>query len=116
LTASPATLEPLSAHLLGDHAPANIDSRYALIRSVLALTDGFAVTGDPTIGPIFGDDMDLYVMKTDAQGQTPCDEVWTLSHQPITLPTSPVTLATARADLGTPAHHDIVVSDLAPHR
>lgn len=111
LTVSPASLRLRSAHVMGDHAPASIDSRFAIVRSVLPLADGFAVTGDTTIGPIFGDDMDLYVVKTDAQGQTPCDVPWAPGHGRIHVPTTPLKLSSASAARGSVAQEPILVED-----
>jgi hypothetical protein len=111
MTVSASGLKLRSAHVIGDHAPANIDSRFAIVRSVLPLSDGFAVTGDTTIGPIFGDDMDLYVVKTDAQGETPCDVPWSPAHGRISVPTTPLTLPSAVAGLGSVPQTHIVVED-----
>jgi len=112
LTLSPSDLKPLSAHVFGDHSPqATSDSRFAIVRSVLPLSDGFAITGDTTIGSIFEDDMDLYVVKTDSEGQTPCDVAWDPGHRRTQVKIELLELPSSSADLGTVPHTDITVED-----
>jgi hypothetical protein len=117
LTLSPAALKPISGHLMGDHSTqAMVDSRFAAALSVLALRDGFAVTGETTIGPIFDDDQDLYLVKTDAQGETPCNVPWKTEDRRVRLKTSKVAIPSANAQFGSVAHTDFTSEDLDANR
>jgi hypothetical protein len=119
-TISPTTLRPLSAgHLFGDHSTqVTVDTRLVSPGGVVPLSDGFAVTGDSSIGPLDADenDNDLYVIKTDARGGTACDAPWRPQHRRVGIPTAPLRASVTPAGLGDEARTDVTVEERSAGR